>query len=694
MLQLSLFVFLVICQARKEEACNWCSAPAASVCNQNIQVVKEQFWTSISAATNRTYPYWRPLDQPAIDSIQSGLVILVQHGTDRNGDEYTQYMAGAVAKSGLENTYVFGPQMYFLGDTGLDSENELYWDDSENADSNWRWGGDSSALLSERISSFAVLDELVSALGNNQTKIFIAGHSAGGQVVQRFALFSQTHPDLFITANPSSVTYLDARRPLLFSSQRAYCDKECDNVTIAKTQYEFEIPIFKKCVCSATYNNYGYGLNDLNKASMYVANQSISVVRERYLHRSVRYVAGQSDVCNLRFSSCEICQMNDNDLDRSCAAELQGYCRYERLTAFSQYINSTTHALVTIPNVGHNSCGIFQSPEFIHLLKISSLTLFTKSSAYDWYCIPKRAAYCQEDDQEISTPRTKPGTVTMGGGTDVDAAFEWQISRGGSGNFLILRESGTEAYDPYLLGLGAGVAATLILNDRRASEESFVLEKVKKADAIFFAGGDQSKYVSRIKNTSLETLLKSKSINVTIGGTSAGNAIQGLYIYIGAFGSAISDECLQHPYNFRIDLGPALLKSPPLDIARVIMDDHFVTRDRMGRMLTFMARLLQDGLCTAPTVRGIGVDEATALLVDHASGVATLVGNSTAYACEASSPQVCMRGEPLTLKNISCQRLGSGDSFNLYNWNGTGYSYSLDIVRGRMLGEPYGLSNE
>jgi hypothetical protein len=39
----------------------------------------------------------------------------------------------------------------------------------------------------------------------------------------------------------------------------------------------------------------------------------------------------------------------------------------------------------------------------------------------------------------------------------------------------------------------------------------------------------------------------------------------------------------------------SLVTVPALDAARVITDSHFVTRDRMGRMVTFAARIAADG---------------------------------------------------------------------------------------------------
>ena len=60
----------------------------------------------------------------------------------------------------------------------------------------------------------------------------------------------------------------------------------------------------------------------------------------------------------------------------------------------------------------------------------------------------------------------------------------------------------------------------------------------------------------------------------------------------------------------------------------VITDTHFVERDRLGRTLVFLARMLQDGM--ASPARAIAVDSTTAVLVE-ADGTATVVGKTTAY---------------------------------------------------------------
>src|SRR5690349_15448425 len=48
------------------------------------------------------------------------------------------------------------------------------------------------------------------------------------------------------------------------------------------------------------------------------------------------------------------------------------------------------------------------------------------------------------------SPSLSPGLVLMGGGTDVDAAFQWMCQKAGGGDFVVIRTTGTDAYNPYI----------------------------------------------------------------------------------------------------------------------------------------------------------------------------------------------------------------------------------------------------
>jgi hypothetical protein len=137
------------------------------------------------------------------------------------------------------------------------------------------------------------------------------------------------------------------------------------------------------------------------------------------------------------------------------------------------------------------------------------------SAGFEYYC-SGLAAQCSNS---TTTPPLPPptggqgGVVLMGGGTDVGAAFEWMGRRSNRGGLLVLRTdpSGDDAYDPFILGLGTvSSAATLILKDRAASSDPFVLRKIGEAASIFFAGGDQSKYWRFWQGTPLQAAVQAR----------------------------------------------------------------------------------------------------------------------------------------------------------------------------------------
>ena len=111
-----------------------------------------------------------------------------------------------------------------------------------------------------------------------------------------------------------------------------------------------------------------------------------------------------------------------------------------------------------------------------------------------------------------------------------------------------------------------------------------------------------------------------------VGGTSAGLAILGQFLYSGQSSSVTSSQALANPYHRYITLDRDFLTIA--NLGGVITDSHFSARDRMGRLLVFLARIIKDGW--ASSVRGIGVDEATAILVEP-NGSATRVGSGAAY---------------------------------------------------------------
>lgn len=314
----------------------------------------------------------------------------------------------------------------------------------------------------------------------------------------------------------------------------------------------------------------------------------------------------------------------------------------------------------------------------------------SKRDSYQIWCI----GICNVD---ITTP-SQPGAVLMGGGTDTNEAFAWQIEHAQGGDFVVLRASGDDAYNPYIYEMSVAIGhplhsvTTILFNNEKASKEDVVLTTIQNAEALFFAGGDQSLYVDYWMNTDVQTIIQSKLSTVTVGGTSAGLAILGNWIYTGEVNSITSEEALANPYHRYITITDKFLTIPYLD--SIITDTHFVTRDRMGRMLTFVARIYEDYV-HEDVVRAVGVDEHTALLLDVNTGDVEAVGVGTAYICATEKKAaVCEEKTPLTFTDIQCTRLNAknGDSYSFATFKGgnDAVDYQNDIVSGKFTGFPYG----
>lgn len=293
---------------------------------------------------------------------------------------------------------------------------------------------------------------------------------------------------------------------------------------------------------------------------------------------------------------------------------------------------------------------------------------------------PKYEYYVVGNDEDVTTT-TSPGLLLMGGSTDVDEAFQWMINKSGGGDFVVIRAAGTDAYNPYIYDLGTvDSVATIIIKNRAAASDPFVLDKISSAEALFIAGGDQYNYVDYWKGTPVEDAIHHLvTRNVPIGGTSAGLAIMGEFLFSAENGTVYSDTALSDPYHKRVALDRDFLVLPNMN--GIITDSHFAARDRMGRLVTFLARIMQDDWST--DAKGIGIDEKTALLVE-ANGDVSLVGVGAAYFLRTpGKPEVCESRTALTFHNISVYRISGSGTFNLSKWSGNGGSaYNLTAENG------------
>ena len=275
----------------------------------------------------------------------------------------------------------------------------------------------------------------------------------------------------------------------------------------------------------------------------------------------------------------------------------------------------------------------------------------------------------------------------MGGGEDLDDAFRWLCEKAHGGDFLVLRARGDDAYNPYVNGLcKLNSMATLIIPNRKAARNPKVAEIIRQAEAVFIAGGDQSRYVKFWKGTPVQEAINANIADGRpIGGTSAGLAVLGEFAY-GCLKDKVSDndlaskDVLGDPYHPRVTLVRDFLKTPHLE--NTLTDSHFAKRDRMGRTLVFLSRLVQDGWSKQP--REIAIDEKSAVLVE-ADGKARVVGSGMAayFLRVIQPPEVCAPKTPLTFRGVEVYRAPTGAHFDLNSWTGEGGgSYLLSVDKG------------
>jgi beta-aspartyl-peptidase (threonine type) len=315
--------------------------------------------------------------------------------------------------------------------------------------------------------------------------------------------------------------------------------------------------------------------------------------------------------------------------------------------------------------------------------------------------------YFTVGDVSARTPgKTSPGLLLMGGGREIDDAFKWFAAQAGHGHIVILRASGDDELQNWIYRDIGGVASvqTLLFHARAPASDPRVLAIVKHADGIFIAGGDQANYVRFWKGTPLDDLLNAHvRAGKPLGGTSAGLAILGEWGY-GAMdgGSITSPGALRDPAGPAVTLVGGFIDLPRL--AHTITDTHFVQRDRLGRLLAFVARLAKDHHTAAIT--GLGVDQDSALLVDadgkarflswHPNGHAWIVVPEKLREVERAGGRDALdaflkdrvtAGKPLNLDGFVVTGIGTRSQLKLpdFEVQNSAFEKRIDVVDGEQV---------
>jgi cyanophycinase-like exopeptidase len=292
------------------------------------------------------------------------------------------------------------------------------------------------------------------------------------------------------------------------------------------------------------------------------------------------------------------------------------------------------------------------------------------------------------------------GICLMGGATENDNAMKWFLQRANGGDILVLRTTGSNGYNSYLysgLGVAVNSVETIVCHNALASSEPYIIQKIQKAEAIWFAGGDQWNYISYWRGTPLDSAINQaiQQRNIVIGGTSAGMAIQGKYYFSAQNGTVTSASALANPFNNQVTVDSTKFITNYF-LNNTITDTHFDNPNRKGRLVTFLARIYTDYGVYA---KAIACDEYTAVCIDT-NGIARVFGDypiydDNAYFIQANcelpvmAPENCTPGNPLTwnlgglaLKAYQIKGDSTGSkTFNLNTWQtgtgGTWFNWSV-----------------
>lgn len=200
---------------------------------------------------------------------------------------------------------------------------------------------------------------------------------------------------------------------------------------------------------------------------------------------------------------------------------------------------------------------------------------------------------------------------------------------------------------------GLGIAISIIHFTLRSEADSLQnLSKIKKADAIFFSGGNQLKLSSLLGGTKVLALMRSRYFSehrFVVAGTSAGAAAMSETMIV----SGSSQDSL---------IKGELELTNGLDfIDSVFIDTHFTQRGRFGR-------LIQTVTCN-PGVMGLGLGEDTAVVIygGHlmevaGSGLVVIVDGEDITYTDLTEVE---KGNPITVENLKMHILGKDQRFHL-----------------------------
>jgi cyanophycinase len=234
----------------------------------------------------------------------------------------------------------------------------------------------------------------------------------------------------------------------------------------------------------------------------------------------------------------------------------------------------------------------------------------------------------------LTAPAGAQGYICAEGGGSLartgwsSPVFKWMVEKGKGGPVVILGapadptaanelpEPGSAtapATEPDRLTqrfLEAGAQTVADERPTRAMADEDRLDRlIREANIVFMRGGSQTEYVELWKGTRLEAAVRDLfARGGVVGGTSAGCAVLGKFVYDAKGGSCAAIDALTDARTSKISLTTDFLELVP----GVLFDTHFTERARLPRLAVMLGHIRSD---FKQDPLGIGVDTRTALCI-------------------------------------------------------------------------------
>jgi hypothetical protein len=262
--------------------------------------------------------------------------IIVVHGANRNGDDYFNYLMNALRAAGLDDkVLVIAP---IFKNAGEATANELFW-----SGNGWRDGRNAAA--GSAVSSFSVVDQLITRLGDQThfpvlEKIMVTGHSSGALFTHLYAAANQLEAALpaltfdYLVANSQYFYYPDGQR-INSNTNQLFTPSGCTGYDIWPLGYTVLPP--------------------------YLSNTNRSTFNERFVARAVTYLLGNGNQSDPTLNTTD------------CSNTLLGPTRFARGEQMFRYLElaypgQQVHQKVVVDGVGHDGEGMYGSSTFRQLL--------------------------------------------------------------------------------------------------------------------------------------------------------------------------------------------------------------------------------------------------------------------------------------------------------------------------------------